>query len=98
MRSIVHLGFVSMFITLSLFLAPHSNAHSSSLFQPVPTPTPTVRPVVTPAVTPSPVQTKPTGQAQTLADLQNRIRMELSRPELRRGMVGIKVLTMNSGK
>ena len=56
------------------------------------TPLPTTSP--SPAATPVPIQ-KP---AQTLADLQSRIRSRLLAPELRRGQVGVKIVSLNSGK
>ena len=37
-------------------------------------------------------------QVQSLADLQSKIRSRLFGPELRRGHVGIKIVSMNSGK
>ena len=37
-------------------------------------------------------------QVQTLADLQSRIRTRLFAPELRRGQVGIKIVSLSSGK
>lgn len=56
------------------------------------TPTPTVSPTVvsTPSATPVPLQ--------TLGDLQSRIRLALSRPELRRGTVAIKIAALDTGK
>lgn len=54
------------------------------------TPSPTPAPYVTPTATPVPVQ--------TLNDLQSRIRLALSRPELRRGTVAIKIASLDTGK
>jgi D-alanyl-D-alanine carboxypeptidase/D-alanyl-D-alanine-endopeptidase (penicillin-binding protein 4) len=56
------------------------------------TPTPTPSPV--PQSSPMIVQKPP----QTLADLQSAIRARLQRPELRRGQVGIKIVSLTSGK
>jgi D-alanyl-D-alanine carboxypeptidase/D-alanyl-D-alanine-endopeptidase (penicillin-binding protein 4) len=55
---------------------------------PAPAPSPT--PTVTPTPAPAPVQ--------TLADLQSRIRARLQRPELRRGMIGVKIVSLATGK
>jgi D-alanyl-D-alanine carboxypeptidase/D-alanyl-D-alanine-endopeptidase (penicillin-binding protein 4) len=61
-------------------------------------PTPTPQIVVTPSPTlfatpmPTPVP------VQTLGDLQSRIRLALSRPELRRGTVAIKIASLETGK
>jgi D-alanyl-D-alanine carboxypeptidase/D-alanyl-D-alanine-endopeptidase (penicillin-binding protein 4) len=57
-----------------------------------PTPTPTTTPLPQPS--PAAVQ-KP---VQTLADLQSRIRSRLLAPELRRGQVGIKIVSLSTGK
>jgi D-alanyl-D-alanine carboxypeptidase/D-alanyl-D-alanine-endopeptidase (penicillin-binding protein 4) len=59
---------------------------------PSPRQSPTPTPTVSPTVTPTPVA------IQTLADLQSRIKLALSRPELRRGMVGIKVAALDTNK
>src|SRR5688572_29951884 len=55
-------------------------------------PSPTVSP--TPAPTPEAIS-KPT---QTIADLQAKIQARLQRPELRRGQVGVKIISLASGK
>jgi D-alanyl-D-alanine carboxypeptidase/D-alanyl-D-alanine-endopeptidase (penicillin-binding protein 4) len=55
-----------------------------------PTPTPS------PAPQPSPFAVQK--QVQTLADLQSRIRSRLLAPELRRGQVGIKIVSLSTGK
>lgn len=59
---------------------------------PTPKLSPTPKPSATPTPTPTPVW------VQTLADLQSRIRLRLSRPELRRGQIGIKIVSLNSSK
>ncbi len=56
----------------------------------VPTPKPTVSPIPTPSPTPAPVQ--------TLADLQGKIRLSLSRPEFRHGSYGVKITSLQTGK
>jgi D-alanyl-D-alanine carboxypeptidase/D-alanyl-D-alanine-endopeptidase (penicillin-binding protein 4) len=55
-----------------------------------PTQTPTVAPTVT--ATPTPVQ------IQTIADLQSKIRTTLTRPELRRGQVGVKIVSLDTAQ
>ena len=47
----------------------------------------------TPTVSPTPIQT-----AQTIFDLQAKIRQSLARPEIRRGTVGIKIASLETGK
>lgn len=72
--------------------------------KPTPTPKaiPTSKTTPTPKSSPTPVP-KPTATpvaqpVQTLESLQNRIRLALSRPELRRGTVAVKIASLNSGK
>ena len=60
---------------------------SAGAYGQTPTPTPTPSPV--------PIAEKP---GQTLTDLQSKIRARLLRPELRRGQVGVKIVSLNSGK
>ncbi|MBX7170585.1 MAG: D-alanyl-D-alanine carboxypeptidase/D-alanyl-D-alanine-endopeptidase [Pyrinomonadaceae bacterium] len=61
---------------------------------PTPTPKPTV--TTTPTATPTPVPTPVV--IQTLPELQSKIRLSLSRPELKRGMVGVKIVSLDTGK
>ena len=56
--------------------------------------TPTPTPAPAPQSSPIAVQK----QVQTLADLQSRIRSRLQAPELRRGQVGIKIVSLSTGK
>lgn len=73
-----------------------------------PTPTPTPKPQTAPTPKPAPNAT-PTPQAtpmpptippmiQTVEQLQSKIRLALARPELRRGAVGVKIASLNSGR
>ncbi len=57
-----------------------------------PTPKPTVAPttILTPTPTPFPIQ--------TVTDLQSKIRATLARPELRRGQVGVKIVSLDTNK
>ncbi|HEV7644710.1 MAG TPA: D-alanyl-D-alanine carboxypeptidase/D-alanyl-D-alanine-endopeptidase [Pyrinomonadaceae bacterium] len=63
-----------------------------------PKPTPSVKPTATPTATPAPTATPTPLPVQTLPELQSKIRSILLRPELRRGQVGIKVASLDSGK
>lgn len=56
--------------------------------------TPTPKPIATPAA----VIPTPTPTTQTLSDLQSRIAGRLSLPEVRRGQIGLKIASLNSGK
>src|SRR6478672_10642445 len=62
-----------------------SAAASAQTAMPSPTPTPTV-------------STAPSKPAQTLASLQSVIAARLARPEVRRGRVGVKIVSLNTGK
>jgi D-alanyl-D-alanine carboxypeptidase/D-alanyl-D-alanine-endopeptidase (penicillin-binding protein 4) len=59
-----------------------------------------VAPSAKPTASPAPVAaTAPaTKPAQTLVDIQNFIRERLARPEVRRGRVGVKIVSLNTGK
>src|SRR5207237_8226982 len=59
----------------------------------VPPARPTATP--TPVVSPSPTPAKP---AQTLDSLQSFITARLARPEVKRGRVGVKIVSLNTGK
>lgn len=67
---------------------------------PTPTPKPAARPREVPSITPSPTPiASPTPvPAQTLEFLQSRISARLFSPDVRRGRVGIKVVSLNTGK
>jgi D-alanyl-D-alanine carboxypeptidase/D-alanyl-D-alanine-endopeptidase (penicillin-binding protein 4) len=65
---------------------------------PVSTPTPTATATARPITTPAPTTSQTGARTQTLQELQSRIRLSLGRPEFRRGQVGIKVVSLQSGK
>ena len=71
---------------------------------PTPTPkpaaTPTIKPTATPKATPaaSPAPTPIPRPVQTLTELQTKIKTSTLRPELRRGSIGIKIVSLNTGK
>ncbi len=69
---------------------PQSDKQQRQIAKPSPTATPTPSPSPTVSPTPTPVM--------TLASLQSSIRSRLLRPELRRGQVGIKVVSQTTGK
>ncbi|MGI8812095.1 MAG: D-alanyl-D-alanine carboxypeptidase/D-alanyl-D-alanine endopeptidase [Pyrinomonadaceae bacterium] len=67
------------------------------------------KPAVEPSRTPAPAKGQtsaptaiplptPTPVLQTLAELQSRIQSRLAAPEVRRGTVGVKIVSLNSGK
>lgn len=61
--------------------------------EPTPSPSPTVTPTITPTPSPTPAM-----QVQTLASLQAKIRGRMLSANVARGRVGIKILSLNSGK
>ncbi len=63
-----------------------------------PTPTATPAPARTPSPSPTPAATPVPPSTQTIFDLQAKIRQVLFRPELRRGRVGIKIVSLDTGK
>ncbi|HEV8160257.1 MAG TPA: D-alanyl-D-alanine carboxypeptidase, partial [Pyrinomonadaceae bacterium] len=63
-----------------------------------PNPKPTVAPTVLPTPTPLPTATPTPVPIQTISDLQSRVRLTLARPELRRGSVGVKIVSLDTNK
>ena len=65
-----------------------------------PTPAPTISPTPQPSATPtlSPTPTPTPTPIQTVADLQSKIRQMLARPELRRGSVGVKIVSLDTNR
>lgn len=62
-----------------------------------PTPTPVPKPTVvpTPVTVPTPL---PNSNGQSLSELQSKIRLSASRFDIRRGMIGIKIVSLTTGK
>ncbi len=95
-QSRIAIIFISAILFSSFGISAQTERTKIIVGKPTPTPktTPTPKPTATPIATPTPTPV-PT---QTLADLQSKIRLALSRPELRRGSVGIKIASMATGK
>ena len=83
-----HLFVVSA--TAFLFFAAFATADSQVVSKPQPPPIQPPKPVVTP----TPVAVR----LQTIDELQSRIRSRMLAPEVSRGRVGIKIVSLNSGK
>lgn len=87
--------FAAIFLAVFfVFAGPTAPAQNPA--RPRTTPTPAASP--TPTTSPTPTATPTPAPAQTLTELQNAIRERLQRPELRRGQVGVKIASLNSGK
>ncbi|MGQ0541959.1 MAG: D-alanyl-D-alanine carboxypeptidase/D-alanyl-D-alanine endopeptidase [Blastocatellia bacterium] len=85
---------ISIVIRISIFAGIYGVLLSSSIHafgQTVPKSSPT--PVPSPTASPS-----PTPRPQTLLELQSKLRQRLLSPEFRRGQIGVKIASMNSGK
>jgi D-alanyl-D-alanine carboxypeptidase/D-alanyl-D-alanine-endopeptidase (penicillin-binding protein 4) len=83
-------AFSTLFLlALVAFAGTPASAQNAARPRTTPTP-PAASPTATPSPTPAPIQ--------TLSDLQAKIRERLQRPELRRGQIGIKIASLNSGK
>src|SRR5215470_1104448 len=78
---------------LCLFGSLPGRAQDPSRTRVAPSPTPPA--VVVTQATPAII---PPTSGQTLSDLQARIAGRLSRPEVRRGQIGVKIVGLNSGK
>ena len=63
-----------------------------------PTPPPKQAPIVIPTVSPTPIPTSSPASVQTLASLQSKIRSTLARPEFKRGTIGVKIVSLDTGK
>ena len=80
------------------------SARSGDSVEPFPTPTPLTRPRQAPAISPTPTPastptpTKSPLTVQSIEELQSTIRQRLFDPRVRRGRVGVKIVSLNSGK
>ena len=97
---------ISAFVFLGVNFSTAAMQEETKRQRVIEKPTPTVTPssvVPKPSVSPSPAQSPspfPTISApvQTVAQLQAKIRSAISRPELRRGIVAVKIASLNAGK
>ncbi len=107
MKKIRHTIIISialLSVVISAGIARVSSADSTVITQATPTPRSKPTPVLlgTPLPAPSPTPTATPlpsiAPKQALADLQSKIRTRMSVPEVRHGRVGIKIVSLNSGK
>lgn len=88
LRAICFLAFVILWCGFSG--AAPAAAQQTPRERILPSPTPTVKPTAMP-------NAASTSSPQTVAVLQSKIRLTLARPELARGMVGIKIVSLDTG-
>ena len=87
------IGFILLLISFnSGILVSAQDNNRTRVITPTATVTPTPSPTVAPTVTPTPIL------VQTLSELQSKIRLSLARPQLQRGQVGIKIVSLETGK
>ncbi len=95
---VVFVAIISISIGIISGVSVSADTRSGSLVSPTPTPkqkpTPTPKPTATPLPTPAPTPVT----VQTLADLQSKIHGRMLTPAVARGRIGIKIVSLNSGK
>ncbi|MCD9187045.1 MAG: D-alanyl-D-alanine carboxypeptidase/D-alanyl-D-alanine-endopeptidase [Pyrinomonadaceae bacterium] len=87
-----------VFLGINFGTSAQDTKRDRVILKPTPTPKTSPTPKISPTPTPKPTATPTPQTAQTLESLQSKIRLALSRPELRRGTVAIKIASLNSGK
>ena len=103
-RNKIVLSFALLVPLISILVIEKVSAGPSTSAGIGPAPTPALKgtpnrlptPSPTPSVTPSPSPTA--APLQTLAELQAKIQTRISAPEVRHGRIGIKIVSLNSGK
>ena len=83
---------------ISLCINGKTSADSRTILVALPTPTPKPSPKPTTSPTPGPTPSPTPIPLQTLESLQSSIRQRMFAPEVRRGRVGIKIVSLNTGK
>jgi len=103
-KSITRFEFVAV-LALALFCGAlgfgiPATAQETSREKVVGKPTPKAKqtPTPSPTITPSPTPTPAIVPIQTITELQSKILLTLARPELRRGSVGVKIVSLDTNK
>ena len=94
-RSSLIVSIVILSSLMALGVGAATSANSVAGAEPVtatPKPTPTPKPTASPNISPTPLP------IQTLEGLQSKIRQRMFAPEVRRGRIGIKIVSLNTGK
>lgn len=104
MRILRDLPAISLLFLFAAFSITAQNSNRPVVIVGKPTPFPTATPQIQPVPQPTsiPVATPTPGlklpSSGGISELQSRIRLALSRPEIRRGNVGVKVVALDSGR
>ncbi len=89
-------------VNFSQSVTAQNSQRPRTVEKPTPTATPTPKPVATPkpvvTPTPTPTPTPTLIPVKTVGELQSQIRLILARPELRRGQIGVKIMSLDTGK
>lgn len=106
-KGVSRITLLTLLFSIALMASGTGRADGLPLPAASPTPRPrvvtTAKPTLTPTVTPTPIAS-PTPSAspfvpiQSLDELQTKIRQRLFAPEVRRGRVGIKIVSLATGK
>lgn len=100
--TVILLGFGLNFVSASAQETKRNRVIVTNAPTPTPTvttrQTPTPQPSITPTSTSTPTATPTPAPIQTLPELQNRIRTILARPSIMRGQVGVKIVSLDTGK
>ena len=100
-KAIAAIFFCAAFLTFTA--EAQETKRTRVVVSPMPTVSPTPKTSPSPTVSPTPLSTPiptPTVGAggQSLAELQSKIRSVLSRPSLERGRIGVKIVSLDTGK
>jgi len=87
-----------VFLGINFGTSAQDTKRDRVILKPTPTPKTSPTPKISPTPIPKPTATPTPQTVQTLEGLQAKIRLALSRPELRRGTVAVKIASLNSGK
>lgn len=100
MKFSVQIAFLAFCGCTALFFLSYQSvsAEEIEIVFATPTPTPKKEPVPKPTSVTAPKPTPTPVPVQTLADLQSAIRLRLFSEDVRRGRVGVKIVSLNSGK
>ncbi len=97
-KLLLSIALASCFIALCVTSKTTADSRTDVAIFPTPTPKASPKPTVSPTQTPTPTPSPTPVPIQTLESLQSSIRQRMFAPEVRRGRVGIKIVSLNTGK